>query len=77
MMESSSRKRGGILVIVDSPPGIEFGIDCMTYETGPKFRGISMIPAGLHFVYHSSGMCPRYISLRYDEDNKTKYCKLC
>lgn len=45
-----------ILVVVDSPVGLDFGIDCMSFETGPNFRGVSNIPSGLHFVYHSTGM---------------------
>lgn len=28
----------------------------MTFDVGPKFRGIGMIPKGLHFVYYSCGM---------------------
>eukprot|EP01041_Mallomonas_annulata_P004517 gene4517-8973_t len=48
-----------VLVIADSPPGMDFGIDCMSYETGPEFRGMTMIPTGLHFLYHSTGMGSR------------------
>jgi len=38
------------------PPGTEFGIDMKTYEVGPKFRGVSAIPLGLHFLYYGSGV---------------------
>jgi len=47
--------RGAVLYLCDAPSGLDFGIDCMTYETGPRFRGVSMIPAGLHVVYYSTG----------------------
>ena len=47
---------GAYLVINDAPEGLDFGIDVMNYGIGPKFLGVSQIPAGLHFVYHSCGM---------------------
>ena len=51
----------GILIITDCPSnvGIEFGIDGISYETGPKFKGMSMIPPGIHLIYHSTGMGSR------------------
>ncbi len=49
----------GILVIPDAPSGLDFGLDMMSYETGEKFKGVSMLPLGLHIVYYSSGMAPR------------------
>lgn len=52
-------KYNAIYVITDAPCGLEFGIDCITYETGPKFSGLSAIPAGLHFIYYSTGMGSR------------------
>lgn len=48
-----------ILIVLDVPTGVEFGIDCITYETGPKFKGLSLVPTGLHFVYHGTGMGAR------------------
>ena len=50
---------GAVLIIPDVPLGLDFGINCMSFETGPKFRGMSMIPQGLHFIYHSTGMAAR------------------
>lgn len=58
-MTESPDRSGSVLVILDVPPGVEFGIDCITYETGHKFKGLSMVPAGLHFIYHGSGMGDR------------------
>lgn len=56
---SVGRPREAILVITDAPTDIEFGIDTMTYQTGPKFKGVSMLPPGIHFVYHSTGLASR------------------
>lgn len=50
---------GSILIIPDVPLGLDFGINCMNFETGPQFKGISTIPDGLHFIYHSTGMAAR------------------
>eukprot|EP01031_Cornospumella_fuschlensis_P041494 gene41494-50636_t len=44
-----------VLLVADCPAGLEFGIDCITHETGPNFKGISCIPKGLHFLYYSYG----------------------
>lgn len=46
-------------VLTNAPKSIDFGINCMCYETGPRFNGISLIPTGLHFIYHSTGMGAR------------------
>ncbi|OQR71459.1 hypothetical protein BIW11_10982 [Tropilaelaps mercedesae] len=45
---------GCTLVINDLPIGSEFGIDMKQWETGEKFRGIKMIPPGIHYVYYSN-----------------------
>jgi A1 cistron-splicing factor AAR2 len=59
MATSSSDGVGSILIIPDVPLGLDFGINCMNFETGPKFKGLSTIPDGLHFIYHSTGMAAR------------------
>ena len=46
-------KMGGFLIIKDFPEGAEFGIDMHSWNTGSKFWGVKMIPAGLHFIYYS------------------------
>jgi hypothetical protein len=53
--EDSRGGSGSVLIIPDVPIGLDFGINCLSFETGPKFRGMSLIPQGLHFVYHSTG----------------------
>jgi A1 cistron-splicing factor AAR2 len=55
----SDDETGAVLMIPDVPLGLDFGINCMSFETGPKFIGMSMIPKGLHFIYHSTGMASR------------------
>ena len=44
--------QGAILVFLDLPEGAEFGMDYNSWTVGPKFRGVKMIPPGLHFVYY-------------------------
>lgn len=43
-----------ILILEDLPPGSEFGIDMVVYRTGEKFKGVKLIPPGVHLVYASS-----------------------
>jgi len=44
-------QEGATFVFLDVPPGTEIGIDMESWNTGEKFKGIKMIPPGLHFVY--------------------------
>ena len=44
---------GGFVIVLDFPEGSEFGIDLNTWTTGPNFKGVKMIPPGVHFVYYS------------------------
>ncbi|CAI8012816.1 Protein AAR2 homolog [Geodia barretti] len=43
---------GAVLVLLDVPQRTEFGIDYNSWSVGPKFKGVKMIPPGLHFVYY-------------------------
>ncbi|XP_071842945.1 protein AAR2 homolog isoform X2 [Apostichopus japonicus] len=47
-------EEGAVLLFLDVPPGTEFGIDYTTWNTGEKFKGVKMIPAGIHFVHYSA-----------------------
>ncbi|ODN02381.1 Protein AAR2 [Orchesella cincta] len=47
-------KEGASFVFLNVPVGTEIGIDLQNWNTGEKFRGIKMIPPGLHFLYFSS-----------------------
>ena len=69
------------IVITDPPSGLDLGIDCMHYETGPNFKGFCQVPEGLHFIYHSTGMGARQgffldcrrgeiVILRWDKGNE-------
>lgn len=43
-----------VLIIAGVPPGTEFGIDETNYLVGEDFRGVKLIPEGVHFVYCAS-----------------------
>lgn len=45
---------GATLIVLDVPEGTEFGIDYFSCNTGPRFKGVKMIPPGLHFIYYSA-----------------------
>ncbi|XP_041373332.1 protein AAR2 homolog [Gigantopelta aegis] len=47
-------REGAMLIFLDVPEGTEFGIDYNSWNVGPSFRGIKMIPAGVHFIYYSA-----------------------
>ncbi|KAJ2385393.1 hypothetical protein GGI05_004716 [Coemansia sp. RSA 2603] len=47
-------ENGAFLVVLDAPCGIEFGIDLDTWETGPLFKGLKMIPPGIHYIHYSA-----------------------
>ncbi|KAJ1675837.1 hypothetical protein EV182_000472 [Spiromyces aspiralis] len=44
----------GILMFLDAPKKLEFGIDMNTWEIGPLFKGIKLIPPGIHFIHYST-----------------------
>ncbi|KAF9989826.1 a1-alpha2 repression [Mortierella antarctica] len=57
-MDNDTLKRlfraGAILLVLDAPHNqLEFGIDVNCWNTGPRFKGIKLIPPGAHFVYYS------------------------
>ncbi|XP_061865371.1 protein AAR2 homolog [Colius striatus] len=45
---------GAAVLALGVPEGTEFGIDCSSWAVGPKFRGVKMVPPGLHFVHCSA-----------------------
>jgi len=47
-------EQGAIFLLLDFPEGSEFGIDNYSWTVGPNFKGIKMIPPGIHFIYYSS-----------------------
>lgn len=46
-------KEGAIFMFLDVPEGTEFGIDMKSWNTGEKFRGVKMIPPGIHYIFYS------------------------
>ncbi|KAJ7414984.1 Protein AAR2 like protein [Willisornis vidua] len=65
---------GAAVVVLDVPEGTEFGIDYSAWAVGPRFRGVKMVPPGLHFVHCSAGggrdtgpRSGRFLSLRRRE----------
>ncbi|CAK8683735.1 protein AAR2 homolog [Clavelina lepadiformis] len=45
---------GAFLLLFDVPEGTEFGIDWNNWTTGPLFKGVKMIPPGVHFVFYNA-----------------------
>lgn len=45
---------GGIFIFLDVPNGTEFGVDMKSWNTGENFKGVKMIPSGLHYFFYSS-----------------------
>lgn len=57
MDQGEARRRfatGAFIICLDFPSGqpLQVGIDGSTWMVGPKFRGLKMIPAGLHYFYY-------------------------
>lgn len=47
-------KHGSTLLLLDVPQYTLLGIDTQVFSAGPVFKGIKMIPPGVHFVFYSS-----------------------
>ncbi|KAJ2083741.1 hypothetical protein H4R24_000604 [Coemansia sp. RSA 988] len=60
-------EHGGFLVMLDTPAGLEFGIDLDTWETGPLFKGLKMIPPGIHYIHYSLG---EVVVRRWSKENE-------
>lgn len=44
--------QGAKLILLDVPTGTDIGIDMKSWNTGNNFKGIKMIPPGVHFVHY-------------------------
>ena len=55
-MEQDTARRlfetGAFYILLDAPRALEFGVDFHTWDIGPKFKGLKMLPPGLHFIYY-------------------------
>lgn len=47
-------KEGATFILKNFPMGSEFGIDMVSYNVGEKFKGVKMIPPGLHLINYSA-----------------------
>ncbi|XP_066279662.1 protein AAR2 homolog isoform X1 [Branchiostoma lanceolatum] len=47
-------EEGAFFILLDVPVGTEFGIDYNSWQVGEKFKGVKMIPEGVHFVSYNS-----------------------
>lgn len=45
-------RAGALLLLLDVPPSFEVGIDGASWAVGPLFKGLKMVPPGLHFLYY-------------------------
>ena len=41
----------GNYLVLDVPPGTEFGIDLRSWIVGERFSGFKFVPPGIHYVY--------------------------
>eukprot|EP01012_Entosiphon_sulcatum_P009781 TRINITY_DN15603_c0_g1_i1.p1 TRINITY_DN15603_c0_g1~~TRINITY_DN15603_c0_g1_i1.p1 ORF type:complete len:382 (+),score=84.43 TRINITY_DN15603_c0_g1_i1:40-1185(+) len=48
-------RSGAVLLVIGLPAGADFGIDFHRWQVGPRFRGLRLIPPGVHCVSTSSG----------------------
>eukprot|EP00002_Diphylleia_rotans_P010622 TRINITY_DN2112_c0_g1_i2.p1 TRINITY_DN2112_c0_g1~~TRINITY_DN2112_c0_g1_i2.p1 ORF type:complete len:343 (-),score=67.77 TRINITY_DN2112_c0_g1_i2:23-1051(-) len=42
------------VVCLGMPSGAHFGVDLQSWQVGPRFQGITKIPAGVHFLYYGA-----------------------
>lgn len=45
------QKQAGMLICLDLPPGTQLGLDYADWTVGARFRGVSLLPPGIHFVW--------------------------
>lgn len=55
---------GGIFLFFDFPLNSEFGIDYTCWRTAENFKGVKMIPPGIHYIYYSCSDKYGQLSLR-------------
>src|SRR5690242_9060942 len=47
------RMRQGVLLLLNCPEFMVFGINLSSWKIGHKFMGIKLIPEGPHYIYYS------------------------
>ncbi len=51
-MDAKEARRRASILCLDVPEGTLFGIDVKAWTTGPKFKGVKLIPPGTHIIYY-------------------------
>lgn len=46
-------RTGCSILLLGTPNGLNVGIDYCMWKTGPRFKGITLMPPGPHFLYWS------------------------
>lgn len=46
-------ENAAVLVVQNPQPDFEFGVDLITWQTGPQFKGLKMIPPGVHSIHYN------------------------
>uniref|UniRef100_A0A7R9U7N6 AAR2 splicing factor homolog n=1 Tax=Pinguiococcus pyrenoidosus TaxID=172671 RepID=A0A7R9U7N6_9STRA len=52
---SQKLEDGSFLVLLESPEGLDVGLDCNHQHVLTKFRGFKMVPPGVHFLHYGWG----------------------
>lgn len=71
------QNKGATFVFLGVPKGTVFGIDLKCWRTDEEFRGIRLIPPGMHYIYYASSSETEIddVSQRYDLLQKwVKHC---
>lgn len=77
-------QNGASVLCLNCPDKLQFGFDQMSWTIGPKFRGMKMIPPGIHFIHYcphaaTQGKVGQFVSLEskqvmvlmWNEDDET------
>ncbi len=43
----------GVLLLLNTPKDMQFGIDHQSWQVGTKFKGIKLLPPGPHYVHYA------------------------
>lgn len=44
-----------MLLVLDLPRGYQFGVDYWSFVSGAQFKGMKMVPAGVHYIWTAPG----------------------
>lgn len=58
------RMSGGNILFLDKIPlNTSFGVDLNTFQTGNLFKGVKMIPNGVHLIHYGNELGLRFFFL--------------